>query len=435
MNCLYLSGLGDYRQSFGKKCILMFIASLLVPAVPALSNKAQGEHKTHTEKLAEAVKKNASFDLSGPVKPWTKYQILPAGQIRPTGWIATQMKLDLQKGITGNYDKISDTVAKNLFVTNKSETKNEKTTDLGLRSWWSGEHEGYWKDSVIRMAFLTGLEPYQNKARKWMKDIVDSQEEDGYIGIYPKGERFTTDKVNGELWTQSRMFAAMLAYYEYTNDASVLKAVERATQLTMSKYNKTYFSLANDDGGVSHAVGFFDILEWLYRITGNRKYADYAIFLYNDFNENPPRDDDLTYKNLMHPTRPFVKHGPHIAEGFHMPFLIATYTGDEKYKIAAKNALTKLRYHLTPGGGMVSYEYVYGEAGIGTTKCEYCCAGEFNVSLVRAIQFSGDMSIADIIEKMTFNAAQGARLHPVNRAALYISEDDRNEIGNIARNK
>lgn len=83
---------------------------------------------------------------------------LTAGEVKPMRWIREQNLSDLRDGITGNLEKISDNVNGNLYV---NADRVPGTYVLGIRglsekAWWAGEHEGYWKNAVIRFAFLVG---------------------------------------------------------------------------------------------------------------------------------------------------------------------------------------------------------------------------------------------------------------------------------------
>ena len=160
-----------------------------------------------------------------------KYKLLNAGEIEPKGWIREQLHRDLTQGFVGSYDKINNTVARNVFV--KQNRRSRKQYRI-MKEWWSGEHEGYWKDAVIRMAFLTGNKKYQELAKEWIYDIINNTGDNGYIGIYEDCEeptcRFNHKKGNGELWATSRILMAMLAYYEFTDDKTVLAAAEKATK-------------------------------------------------------------------------------------------------------------------------------------------------------------------------------------------------------------
>jgi len=228
-------------------------------------------------------------------KKYEKIQSLPFGSIKPTGWISNQIVRDLDIGITGKFNEISNTVSHELFV---NSNRRSDTKYNGLKGWWSGEHEGYWKDAVLRGAFLTDHGIYKKRATQWVNDILTNLDDSGYIGIYEKENRYNHKGENGELWTKSRIIMPLLAYYEYTNDKKVLDAVEKSVKLTISHYNnKTAWT--KGEGGVSHGIGYFEILEWLYRLTRNPLYTKFSEKLYADFCQAELRDDDLKTKNLI----------------------------------------------------------------------------------------------------------------------------------------
>jgi len=357
------------------------------------------------------------------------YSLLRAGAVTPKGWIKEQLKQDLTEGYAGKYDKVHSTVAKNVFVNQDLLSKRR----IGLRKeWWSGEHEGYWKDGVLRMAFLTDNEFYKEKAIQWIDQLLKNTGKSGYIGIYrdcnKKGCRFNHKKGNGELWATSRMIMALLAYYEFTNDKEVLNAAEKAIQLIMEKYkNKNYFATESKGGGVSHGIGFFENLEWIYRITHNPEYLYFAVKLFKDFNQGNFRDDDLKTENLLKKERLFRKHGAHIAEGLFVPEFIATIEKEDEYEAAAKNVIPKLKKHITPGGAMRCDEWIKGRIGTADERYEYCGIAEMISPLNRMISFTGNLELADLIETMTFNAGQGSRF-PVLTGLSYFSKDNRIKI-------
>jgi uncharacterized protein len=364
-----------------------------------------------------------------------QFQIFEAGAIVPKGWIKEQLERDLTEGFIGHYDKVNKTVAHNLFV---EQNRLSKIHYFFRKEWWSGEHEGYWKDAVIRMAYLTGNKQYMEMGRDWMMDIINNTGKDGYIGIYREGDkpncRFHHIRGNGELWATSRILMAMLAYYEFTKDQRVLKSAENAAQLVMDQYGGTnYFLKTSKGGGVSHGIGFFENLEWLFRLTGKRAYLDFALKLYGDFNEGPIRDDDLKTHNLLDAGL-FRKHGAHIAEGLFVPEFIAAISGKPGHKKAAKKVYFKLEKHLTPGGAMRCDEWIKGRKGTADERYEYCGIAEMISPMNRMVAISGNFSLADRIETMAFNAGQGARL-PTLSALSYLTADNRIRINHneIAR--
>lgn len=358
-----------------------------------------------------------------------QYKILKAGEIKPKGWIKEQLHRDLTEGYIGQFDKVHPTVTHNLFV--KQNRRSEKQYKI-VKEWWSGEHEGYWKDAVVRMAFLTENEKYIQRAKSWIDQIVENAGEDGYIGIYENCDeptcRFNHKKGNGELWATSRILMAMLAYYEYTGDEKVLSAAEKAAQLIITEYkDRNYFTKTSKGGGVSHGIGFFENLEWLYRITGDDIYLQAAIKLYTDFNEGKVRDDDLKLQRLLDTTRYFRKHGAHVAEGIFVPHFIASIEDMPELNKAAALSVKKLNYHLTPGGAMRSDEWVKGRKGTADECYEYCGIAEMISPLNKMVAFTGDFQLADKIETMTFNAGQGSRF-PVLKGLSYLTSDNRIKI-------
>ncbi|AQQ09433.1 hypothetical protein L21SP3_01238 [Sedimentisphaera cyanobacteriorum] len=350
----------------------------------------------------------------------SKLDFLEGGEIQPSGWIKEQMHLDLEEGYYARYDEVNHTVTHNLFV-KKDRISGERYH--GLKCWWSGEHEGYWKDGVLRMAFLSGHNAFKQKAIAWLDEIVEAQKR--YIGIYKAGDepntRFNHTGLNGELWTQSRIFQALIAGYEFTGEQKYFKAVKKAVDLTIAEDPGNYFNAKQ--GGASHGVGFFDTLWYLYNNTGDKKYAAYAVKLYEDFNSGTPRDDDLKTDILLS-DKYFQRHGAHIAEGFFVPRFIASLTDDAKYDKAADRAVEKLKYHLTPSGAMVCAENVKGNPGTAEAGYEYCGIAELVQSLTKLVALTGKAEIAEIAESMTFNAGQGVRL-PVLKAVAYLSTDNR----------
>ena len=340
------------------------------------------------------------------------------------GWIKSFMEDDVAHGFFFDFDKISDTASKNLFA-NKNRLSNVQYD--GRKCWWSGEHEGYWLDGIVRHGFLLNNEKLIGQVDEWVNNILSSTDED-YIGIYKNNAingRYKHSGENGELWTQSRALAVLLVYYEYTSRTLVLEAVIKAVDVTMSKYeNINPFESKAQQGGVSHAVGYFEILSWLERLTSKRKYIRYARKLWRYFNSTELRDDDLQIKHLLKINRPFKKHGAHIAEGLWVLPWLNMYSQNERWDRAEKAMLKKLDFHTTPSGAMCCDENVNGNQGTANSSYEFCTTVELVMALTEMMSASADVKIADRIETIVFNAILGARLSD-GRGVSYLSIDER----------
>ena len=372
-----------------------------------------------------------------------KLSLLPAGDVKPRGWIWKQMDADLREGLAGNYPKVSSIVDVELFAHKNATLASGYEYPHGkvARSWWGGEVEGNWLDSVVRLAFLTDNAEYKARVRRAYENIVAAQqyEPDGYIGIYVPHDRFKlrteTKFNNGELWTQSRLFQGMLAYYEFTKDAKILDAVKKAVDCTLKNYvgKEVFFQ----GSGVAHGVAFTDTLEWLFRLTGDPQYTVAMKWLYEDFsakeNEKPPKADaDLSYDELKYPDRLWWSHAPHTMEGIHTPIITLAMTGDERYKPAAENLLMKYDRHDTPGGGVVGDEAIERRLGTSMLPREYCTMVSAVMALNRIAVWTGNLDATRRAETIALNSAQGARFHPALTAVRYLSHDNQQDASTPA---
>jgi len=368
-----------------------------------------------------AVSARASDVAISPTLTLTRF-----GETKPSGWMLRQMQADLDDGLAGHYPEISDSVNMREFETWTA----DQTDSSGHPGWWLGEHEGYYADGLFRLAWLSGRQSVRTAAIARLEDVLAAQGDDGYIGVYPVSDRFGDQDANdGELWTQSRMFQALLAWYEATGEQRILSAVEKAAKLTLAAYEyRSYFErlgYATGGGGVSHGVGFSDTLEWLYRLTGDDIYRRGYLWLYADYASSNVRDDDLTPVHLSDPDRPWYTHTPHIAESLAMPAIAFAYGGANEYGQAADRVLDKLRRHSNPGGGPVGDEAVGGRTGSFELTSEYCSMTETVATLDRLAQFRDAMTTGDISERIALNSAQGARLHPAATAVSYLTAYNR----------
>jgi hypothetical protein len=352
--------------------------------------------------------------------------MLKSGEVKPRGWILEQMRSDLQEGYAGCFDKLTPTASVGLFGETKADYQGPRPRGAA-KTWWSAEVEAQWMDAVTRMAFLTDDSQYQEIAHRWVKDILAHQAEDGYIGMYKPELRFNHKVENGELWTMSRALLVLLAYAEYTGDAECLAAVKKAVALVMSKYDaeRPPFMAMGKAGGITHGLAFVDVLEWLYRVTGDEQYVRFAAFLYEDYGKHSSFNTDLSIQNLLDPNRKFKHHGAHVAEQFMVPFFLANMTGRDRYRKAAANALEKFRFHHAPGGSINSVEAVKGVQGSADCLKEYCTFKSFLLSLNRVAMITGKAEVSDWEENIALNAAQAARGHPHLFAVEYCSSDNR----------
>lgn len=370
-----------------------------------------------------------------------KFEPVRFSEIKPAGWLKQQMQRDLV-GFVGNLDKIvPDLIVKDDIYGKDRLTKKVKSKNVGAISdggdwevqflWWNSETQSNWRDGYIRNAILTNNQFHLAQTRKYIEKILKSQDADGYIGIYDKDLRYKFDNENGELWAKATILRGLLAWYEYTQDAKILKAIERAVHNVIKNYpinnSRPFYSIKPNVGGVTHGLAFTDVLESLYRITKDEKYRDYSLFLYANFSSEI-LEEDAQLSKLLDVNIALKGHGVHTYE--HLRSLAAAYSasGNPQLKLALDNFLIKIKRSTTPSGGVIGDEFILGrEADSTDTGYEYCSLQEAMTGYTDLLEKTGNIQFAENAERIFFNAAQGAR-NPDESCIAYLKTDNSFEM-------
>ena len=379
--------------------------------------------------LAGAVKDSAQF----PVKPsfyWLKF-----GEVMPSGWIQSQMLRDVREGSAGHLDELATQASSDIFGSGRNAPgKPNAAVEGGAEgTWYNGETEGNWRSGYTMMAYLTADPGAMRKADASVQHILQTQDRDGYIGIYSPELRYSSSPVSGELWTQACILRGLVAYYELTGNATVLNAVERAVARTMAAYAPGKwqpFQVPGGGSGIDHGLMFNDVVVRLYELTGNADYRDFGLRLYRDFSAGNPNfiSQDATLASLLDMAKPLMGHGATTMEHLRVPLWAYYATGDPELRRASENGFIKLRHYLFPSGSVVGMEWIEGRKPDPTYAFyEYCTTKELLVSLCSALQKTGKGDLGDSIEKVAFNAAQGMRAVG-GRGVTYCTRDNRYSV-------
>jgi len=359
-----------------------------------------------------------------PITP--KFENLSVNDIKPEGWIKEIMVQDISEGFISNLDLLAPKLMSD-DAFNSARRKNAKDIpsvgnqeltgaewEISMQ-WWAGETLGNWWDGYLRTAYMTDNKEAISKINDIVKYILSGQDKDGYLGIYSKEMRYKHEGSNGEIWSQTVLFRMLLGYYEFTQDKSVLKAVEKAMAVTMNSYNKgktNPFDVPIDYGGVTHGLMMTDVCETLYRITKNETYNDYAVYLYQDFSEHAVNRamNDVRYDLLMEKDSLFQSHSAHTYEHLRTVILAKQLTGYPELDDAFNSAMNKLSNCLLPSGTGFGNEWLNKQkSDPNTTAAEFCGMLELRNFYTSAVQKTGSVAFADNAEKITFNSMQGAR--------------------------
>ena len=362
--------------------------------------------------------------MSKPSKIKEKYKVLPFGSIQPSGWIKTQMQKDMA-GFVGNLDKLVPELINDPIYSSGRLHKNSEVKDLGnlkegdtegseQYKWWNSETQSNWWDAYIRNAILLNDQAALKKVETYIQQVLKSQDEDGYIGIYDKELRYQFNSENGELWSKATMYRGLLAYYEYSKDKKVWKAIVSAVDNVMKNYpiyESSPYSSGNEfNGGVSHGLTFTDVLDKMYQLTGDTKYTDYALFLFLDFSKTYQSEKDVQLTNILNPNYKLQSHGVHTFEHLR-PLIIAAYTTkQDDIQKALGIYIKRIEQSTTITGGAIGDEWIAERSADAThTGYEYCSLQELLDSYSVLFQKQGNAQTAESIENIFYNAAQGSR--------------------------
>ena len=365
------------------------------------------------------------------------FEALPFSSVKPTGWLKEEIQKSLD-GFTGHLDSlVPDLVVKDDIYDKDRLTKKVRSKDVGAIAdagdwqvqflWWNSETQSNWWDGYIRSAVLADNKQHLARIKDYVKRILATQDADGYLGIYDKELRYKFDNENGELWSKTTLLRGLLAWYEYTQDKKILTAIERAVQNVMDNYpanrSHPFYSVKPDDGGLTHGLVFTDVLENLYKITKNKKYLDYCLFLYKDFSTQV-LNEDAQYEKLVDSNYKLKGHGVHTYE--HLRAVAAAYyaSGNQLLGNAVNNFLDKISRTTTVSGGPAGDEWI-GErkANETNTGYEYCSLQELMNSYEDLFLKTGKTNFGDKAEHLFFNAAQGAR-DPGASCIAYLKTDN-----------
>lgn len=368
------------------------------------------------------------------------YRLLPFGAVRPEGHMKEQMRHDMDGILSKLPEMVPELIGDPIYSSGRLDA-DSKAKDLGNTregdsegdeqyKWWNSETQSNWRDAYIRNALLLQDSAGTADTEKYISDMLATQDDDGYLGIYTPSLRYRGGNENGELWAKTTLLRGLLGYYEYTSDKRVWDAIVKAVDNVMAgwpAYRSHPFDAGTEyNGGAAHGLTFTDVLERMYQLTGDRKYRDYSLFLYKDYSANFSSECDAQSSNASDSTYRLKCHGVHTYE--HIRPLTVAACADPSLLPVLEEYLRKIEKCTTVTGGAIGDEWIGGRyADAESTGYEYCSLHELMDSYCMLLQKTGDPDFADRIENIYYNAAMGAR-HPYYPAIAYLKTDNSYEM-------
>jgi len=358
-------------------------------------------------------------------KNFSKFQFLKANEIRPEGWVKEHLLIDAD-GYLPAAEKICVDVRrepffKRIWVGCGPEKSEEDKEFLGIPrfgeyiercfNWWHGECCGWWIDAMVRLAYLTEREDLKRQVTQWMNKLIETQGEDGYIGLFPEGDPYRWTDGCSELWPQCHVYRAMLAYHDFTERPDIWTSLLRAATLTTEHFDngKRWVTEGTD----LHGMMMVEPMLELYSRTGDAKFLNFAR---NMVEYNIESNEYL--RNMW--KGELSGHGVHVIEHLRIPAMIYAYTGNSEYlKVSIDCCNIIHEEFLNSNGAPKSDELINGGAAPNKAS-EYCDITEWMITCSQMLAITGDVKFADWAEKDVFNAAMGAR-RPDGKGIQYFT--------------
>jgi hypothetical protein len=313
------------------------------------------------------------------------YIALPLGAITPKGWLRN-MLVQQKNGATGQLDKLYPLV-------------------MNQRNGWLGgdgdqwERGPYWIDGLLPLAYILKDTALIAKVKPWVEWSLKSQQADGYFGPnkdYGYEPGIQRDNSH-DWWPKMVMLKVLKQYYDATSDPRVIHLLTNYFKYQLKELPQkpldhwTFWSRYRAGDNLM-------VVYWLYNITGDAFLLDLANLLHQ---QTFDYTNAFLHTNLLSTSGSV--HGVNLAQGMKEPVIYYQQQPDNKYLEATRKGFDDLRKF----NGMAQGMYGGDEALHGnnpTQGAELCSVVEMMFSLESILEVSGEVSYADQIEKIAFNA-------------------------------
>jgi hypothetical protein len=324
---------------------------------------------------------------------------LPIGSIKAQGWLHEQLRLSAE-GLTGRLMDI--------------------WPDVGPQNGWLGgggdnwERGPYYARGLVALAHVLQDDRLMRRAQPWIEWSLQSQRNDGFFG--------PTD--NDDWWARMPMLDALRWHHDATGDVRILPLLTKYFRYQLVQLpDKPLENWARPRGGDN-----IDSVLWLYNRTGDAFLLELADRLHGQTSdwigelggEGPPGEGfDFG-------------HGVNRAMGFKEPAVYFQRSLDPRHLAVVRHGWERMLEHHGQIQGLFSGdEFLHGRGS--TQGTELCTIVELLASLETALRISGELWLADAIERIAYNALP-AMLSPDLRGHQYYELPNQVECTPGSRN-
>jgi hypothetical protein len=311
------------------------------------------------------------------------FQPLPLTCIRPIGWLRRQLRIQAD-GLSGHLDEFWPDVAESGWIGGQAE------------GWERGP---YWLDGIVPLAYLLGDERLTGKARRWIDAILSRQQEDGWLGPV-QGTSQGTQYPPYDPWPAFVALKALAQYADASGDPRVVPAMLRFLRRLAAQLAEVPLFLWGQYRWADLALS----AHWLYARTGEAWLLELAATAHAQGYDWRGHFADFQWTERVPADGwDFSSHVVNNAMAIKAPGVWYRQSGDEAERAAVHQVIETLdTYHGQATGVFSGDEHL---AGLSPSQgTELCAVVEYLYSLEVLAAILGDVSLADRLERIAFNA-------------------------------
>jgi hypothetical protein len=308
------------------------------------------------------------------------FEPLPLGQVRPAGWLRTQLQIQAD-GLTGHLPDF--------------------WPDVQRSQWVGGDAEGwergpYWLDGLVPLAVLLGDERLKSLAALWVDRILASQQADGWLGpVHDARFGYPYDP-----WPLFIVLKALTQQHEATGDERIPLAMARL----LRKLDQTLAERPLRSWGRYRWADLLLSIHWLYERTGERWLLDLGAQVQRQGYDWRAQFRTFPYWDKVYRIeRDQSTHGVNVAMALKAYGVWSRQSGEAADRSVPMRMLDVLdRYHGQATGMYSCDEHLAGRSP--SQGSELCAVVEAMYSLEVLLATIGEPALADRLERLAYNA-------------------------------
>lgn len=294
---------------------------------------------------------------------------------------------------------------KEIWNINNLDKKNKDNSLQSSSLPWYGEFVGKLLTGIAFSYKVNNDESLLNAANSIINDLEIAQGEDGYLGVFKGGARYSISSSNWDLWNQYHCIVGLLEWYKITGNEKAYSIAKKTIDCIYDTFQgKSY--LVN--GGFETNRGIAHAYALMYQVSKDKKYLDEAEIIINRDCQDPRG----WYFNALNGLSFYNSSSPRW-EVLHMIMTLGILyqeTKDEEYYYIMNyiyEDILKTDIHNT--GGFTTNEAATGnpyKEGV----IETCCTIAWEAFATEFYKISKRVDVIDELERTYFNGMLGSLL-------------------------